>query len=100
MRGAEDIDMSLTAMLHDRVLVMDRRWRLDFGVIFGEVGGCQVDRTLATHQKDSDMMKAKWKGHVHFGSRNTKFRAKKSRSFVGNFTVKVNRSSPLGYKGG
>lgn len=101
IRSKGDLDMAFQGMLHDRVILLDRRWFMDFGVLLGEVGGEQARRTSATQAADEAYVKAKWKGHAELGARAANYSpaARGGASFVKKFVMRVKRRSPLGIRG-
>jgi len=100
LQSKGDLDMSFQGMLHDRVILLDRRWFMDFGVLLGETGGEQARRTSETQLRDERLVKAKWKKYAELGAREAKFSstARKSSANVAKFVMRVPRRSPLGYK--
>lgn len=100
IRSKGDLDMSFQAMLHDRVILLDRRWFMNFGVLLGEVGGEQARRTSATQAADELYIKQKWKGHAELGARAANYspQARHGAKFVKKFVMRVKRRSPLGFR--
>jgi hypothetical protein len=56
----EDFDLTLQALLVDRVVLCDRRFYWDFGTLYGEPGGAQAQRTAERMRALKVILKEKW----------------------------------------
>ena len=59
VRG-EDVDLTLQALLKDRIIFSDTRFYFDFGAIWGGEGGLQTTRTSLNEDADIGVMYGKW----------------------------------------
>jgi len=59
-----DIDYCLQCLLHDRIMLMDCRFKFDNVAAFKGKGGNASNRSLERHQRELDYLKRKWGGHI------------------------------------
>lgn len=86
-----DNDLFAQAMLHQRLVLTDRRFTFQFSAMFGTTGGMQLLRTSETVAADRKLLKEKWGKYCRF------VKAGKSTNTFPRMVVK--RKSSLGFNG-
>jgi hypothetical protein len=88
----EDLDCAMQALLKKRILFVDNRHYMDFGLVGQGVGGNQISRSSDREKHDDDLLKSKWAGCIDIGAR----KPMKGKSMGGRkMSVKVKRKSKL-----
>jgi len=89
----EDVDMSLSALLTDRIVINDRRYYFDFGGCWQGAGGNQGIRTETSDSADRALLGRKWRSHLVFGyGHKGGIGAKKH---IHGMSIRVQRKSPI-----
>ncbi len=91
---AEDIDLSLQALLKDRIIFIDRRFFFYFGGTAKGRGGNQKIRTQKLVNECDELLKNKWGSYIETGRR-IKASAYQKNYFTQGKLIKVKRKSPL-----
>lgn len=90
--GRTSVDLSLSALLWDRIIMMDCRYAFWFDPVFSGRGGLQGMRTASTNEADEKLLKSKWGPYVRFNK--TSWRTKKNVS-AASVSILVKRGSHL-----
>ena len=66
LTSREDIDVTLSMLLTDRIVWVDVRWYWNFAGTWDAAGGLQDVRTEASDEADKALLKKKWGGAISF----------------------------------
>lgn len=85
-----DMDLTLQALLINRIVLMDTRYYFDNGQVGKGAGGLQGLRTSQTEKQATDLLRNKWGAHIYRGMSRTKGK-------MGGYSMKicVERKNPL-----
>ena len=86
----EDVDVTLQALLKQRILLHDRRFYFDFGRTWKGAGGNQGRRTAEVERIDNERIASKWGSYISFSTKDSKGAA---------MSIRVKRKSELGTGG-
>jgi hypothetical protein len=84
----EDVDLTMQALLKDRIVIGDRRFYFDFGAVWKGKGGNQGLRTSQREKDDVDMLSEKWGYLLNTGESKNRLRKKNS---SGAMSIRVRR---------